>query len=503
MAISMINYVDITSAVSGAAQAPTRNLGGMLITTNILAPTGKIITFKTADDVGLYFGTNSVEYLRAVFYFSYISKVATTPAQLSFWNWNNNAATPSHIFGAPPIDTLSQFNAITTGELTLTLGGFTHTLTAINLSAAGSLAAVATDITTAINAYMAGGAAWTGAVVTYNVGAGAFYLVSGTTGTDVVGVAAAPANDLAGPLGWLNAGTMLSNGTAAQDIPTNLNSLYTVSNNFGSFAYVATLSLANVTLAATWNNSLNPNNQFLYHVPVAVADASTWEAALLSIGGVELTLAPLSNEYPEMCGMMMLAATDYTQRNSVLNYEFNQFNLTPSVTNQADYNTYVNLGINFYGATQTAGQLINFYQQGVMYGLATQPRDQNVYGNEIWFKDAIGAGLMNLLLAVNQIPANKTGIAMVLSTIQPLINQALFNGTISVGATLTPQQIATITQITGSNTAWQQVQNIGYWINATITSTIVNGATQYKILYTLIYKKDDVIRSINGSNILI
>ena len=135
----------------------------MIVTGNALVPTGQIVSFQSAAAVGVYFGTSSEEYARAVFYFGWISKQGTQPNLLSFWNWNNDAATNDLIYGGTPIDTLSQFNAITSGELELTMGGVTHTLTGINLSAAGSLAAVATDITNAIQAYSAGGSQWTGA----------------------------------------------------------------------------------------------------------------------------------------------------------------------------------------------------------------------------------------------------------------------------------------------------------------------------------------------------
>lgn len=509
MPINISRYVDITSGVGGASQVATRSLGGMVITGNPLCPTGTILDFTSADDVGAHFGTASEEYARAVFYFGWVSKDITSPQLLSFYFWNNDAATADLIFGVPPIDSLAQFQSITTGELKLTMGGVTATLTGIDLSGAGSLAAVAADVQTAIRAHSAGGTAWTGATVTYNSSTGAFNLTGGATGADTIAVAAAASNDLAGPLGWLSANTVLSNGSAAQTVPAMLAALVNQSNNFGSFLFTSAinLSLSNVEAAANWNNSLTPNVQFIYTVQVSAANASSWQAALNEIGGVTLTLASpgaaATTEYPEMCPMMILAATDYTATNSVQNYEFQEFILTPSVTTDADYETYTNLNINFYGQTQTAGQLLQFYQQGVMFGLPVNPLDQNTYANEIWLKDALGASLMNLLLALSQVPANNTGRAQVLSTIQSVINVALRNGTISVGRMLTVQQQLYVAQVTGSPTAWQQVQNAGYWVGATIQTYTVGSNTEYKIVYTLIYAKDDIIRLIQGSDILI
>lgn len=509
MAIPISTYVDITSGVGGSSQVPTRNLGGLIITGNNLVPTGEFLTFTSAAAVGNYFGTDSEEYQRAVFYFGWISKSISQPQALSFYFWNANADTHDLIFGAPPIDLLAAFNSITAGQLDLTMGGFTHTLTSINLSGAGSLAAVATDIQTAIQAYSSGGAAWTAATVTYDASSGAFNLVSGTAGADTIAVVAAGSNDLAGPLGWLNAGTIISQGQAALSITAMLNGLINETNDFGSFLFTNDLavSITNIEAAATWNNSLTPNIQFIYTVQVTSANASAWAADLDDIGGVTLTLqspgAAADSEFPEMVPMMILAATDYTQPNTSQNYEFQQFNLTPSVDNPTDYATYTGLSINFYGQTQTAGQLINFYQQGVMMGLPVDPLDQNTYANEIWFKDALGASLMNLLLALTQVPANNLGISQVLAIIQSVIVQALRNGTIQVGRTLDATQKLYITQQTGSNTAWQQVQNAGYWVGAEVQTYTVGSNTEYKIVYTLVYAKDDVVRLITGSNVLI
>ena len=580
MPVSFSRYVDITSGIGAGASVSTRNLGALIVTNNPLVPTNTLVTFTSAAQVGQYFGTTGEEYARAVFYFGWVSKAITTPSQLSFWFWNANAATGSLIYGVSPPSALSAFTAISAGDFTLTLGGYTGHITGINLSAAGSLTAVASAVQTAIRAVSAGGTAWTAATVTYNSLTSQFNLVSGTTGTDTVAVTAGTINDIAGLLGWLT-GAILSSGTAAQTVSANLNSLLQISNNFGSFVYeqapftralatatfytpsmmsvsaisvgqlavgqtitgtsvpsgttitglgtgsggtgtysvsttsaftlgttsitaLQSLTLTELVSAANWNNSLNPNIQFLFSVQVSSANASAWASAFSAIGGVTLTLAsPVSVEYPEMAPMMIEAATDYTARNSVENYMFQQFNLTPSVTTDAAANIYDPLLINYYGLTETAGQNIAFYQRGFMYGTATQPSDQNIYVNEIWFKDAIAASIMTLLLSATQVPANATGQAMLTAQLQTVINQALFNGTISVQKTLTSAQKSYITNVTGSPTAWQQVQTSGYWFNVVIQTSVVNGVSTYTAVYTLVYSKDDVVQSITGSNILI
>lgn len=515
MSISIVKYVDINSVVGGGNQVPTRNYGALVISSSTLIPTGKIAQFTSAANVGTYFGTGSGEYARAVFYFGWVSKTGNAPQVLSFWNWNNNAATADYLFGGTPIATLAQFNAFTSasdGQLTLTMGGFTHTLTGIDLGAAGSLAAVATDIQTAINAYSAGGAAWTAATVSYASSTGTFNLVSGVTGIDTIAIVAAPAHDLAAPLGWLASNAVLSNGTAAQTLTANLTQLAALSNNFGSFCFgtISFNTLANAEAAAAWNHALTPNVQFMFTVATTVANAASWAAGLTNYGGTTLTLAPttgetnapVTTEYPEMVPMMIFAATNYNQPNSVQNYKYQEFNLTPAVTSDADYATYTALKINFYGQTQTAGQLISFYQNGYMLGLAADPGFQNLYANEIWFKDNLTAFLLNLMLSLTQVPVNSSGAALIAAQMQSVINLALTNGVISKGKTLSETQILYIGQVTASSTAWYQVQTQGYWFDVVIVQSGGNPVV-YTAQYTLVYSKDDVVQSITGSNILI
>lgn len=506
MPISLSRYVNITSGVGAGVNVATRNLNALIVSKSNLLPSGTVKVFTQASDVGDFFGTASGEYRRAQFYFGFVSKNITSVSQLSFWFWNNNAATDSLIFGKQGVYQLSSFTAITTGDFTLQMSGVTAHVTGVTLASAGSLAAVAAAVQVAIRGT---NAAWTGATVTYNASApiGAqFNLDSGTTGANVIAVTVGTVSDLAAPLGWLT-GATFSNGTAAQTLTQNLNNLLNTTNNFGSFClgFTDTQTLQNVLDAATWNASVTPNIQFMYTVQSTSANASTWCAALRNINGCTVTIAsPTTAEYPEMCPMMILGATDYSATNAVSNFMFYQFALTPSVTNNADADTFDALLANYYGVTQTAGQTLAFYQRGVMMGLAVSPSDQNVYANEIWFKDALAASLMSLLLSVSQVPANIAGQGMARTVMQPVIQQALSNGVIEPGKALTATQQLEITQVTGDPKAWQTVQNQGYVLSVVIKQQpLSNGTTQYVLTYVLVYSKDDVVRKVIGSDVLI
>jgi hypothetical protein len=237
----------------------------------------------------------------------------------------------------------------------------------------------------------------------------------------------------------------------------------------------------------------------------SITDDNTIVMSANATGSASESITFNTVQFPEQCPMMIEAATNYFSNNSVQNYMYQTFDpyLTPLVTDTSTSNSLDALSINYYGQTQTAGTIYNFYQRGLLQGTSSSPLDQNTYINEIWLKDALASALLSLLLNLNQLPANTTGQSLALLTIQGVINQALLNGTISVGKTLTTAQQTFITSVTGDANAWYQVQNSGYWVDCVIQPIPDVMPTQYEAAYTLIYSKDDTIRYVTGSDILI
>lgn len=291
-------------------------------------------------------------------------------------------------------------------------------------------------------------------------------------------------------------------GYRSSDVITDiLTSTTDANNNFGSFVFAETLILANVELAAAWADSQNV--RYMYSEDVTSANSTAWSEALIGLSGNALTLAQ-TNEYHKLIPCTILAATDYTLRNSVQSYMYQEFTATPTVNTTTLSNSYDALRVNYYGQTQTAGQNISFYQRGYMNGLATDPTDMGTFANEMWLKDAFSSALLSLLLSMPQVAANKIGRSQILGTLQSVISQALYNGVISVGKTLNNTQKEFIASITGDDKAWYKIQSVGYWVACVIQDYVTtSGTTEYKAVYTLLYSKDDTVRSVVGSDILI
>ena len=500
MAISFERYVRITSGVGAGATVRRRELIARFFTNSTLSPTNTVLEFTTADDVGEFYGTTSGEFSRAQFYFGFVSKNITRPQRISFARWVDADSAPQ-VYGADS-HPLNNLKAITAGTFFLTLGSTRFSVTGINFSSANSFADVASTLQTRIRTGT--GAIFTQATVTYDAPNSRFIITGGATGTANVLVEAGSTNDAAGALGLLT-GAVLSPGFDAETVSATLARSAELTNNFGSFAFVPTLTTARITEAARWNST--QNNLYQYHVQVTPANAATVSAAIRGFAGSGMTLnrANLSDQYPEVLPMAILAATNYNNRAAVQNYMFQvSASLTPTVTTNADANLYDPLRINYYGETQTAGQLLRFYQRGVLGGGTTAAVNMNTYANEQWLKDDAGSRIMSLLLSLPTVSANRRGRGQVLTILRGTINQALLNGVISVGRTLNDNQKLFINEQTGNPDAFQQVQTSGLWVDAVLEAfTTTDNRTEFRASYTLIYAQDEAIRMVEGRHVLI
>lgn len=503
MAINIKKYVDITSGVGGAASVTLRDYIARLFTYSNFISVDKILEFTDSDSVGRFFGTNSLEYFRSIFYFSFISKQITKPQKISFSRFVNVNVAPK-IYGSTPAS-LSTLQTINTGSFALNIGTTSNIMSSLNFTGAVSYAGVAAIIQAAIRTNA--GLMWTGAIVNFNVTDNRFEFIGGdsTTNDSISVTAGGLGQEIKDLIGWGSSVSdiqfpVYARGSLQQTITQCLQTSFDISNNFGSFAFVQPTTLSQSVEAATWNDA--KNFMFMYMIPILKTDAATYYNALITIGGCATTINQISGEYPEMLPMSILASTRYQNTNSVQNYMFQRTSLlTPSVVTDAEYDTFTSIRTNFYGRTQQAGQFLDFYQRGVLFGnTGTSATDQNVYANEIWLKDAAAVAIINLLLAVTRVSANQQGIIQVSNVIQEVINQALANGTISVGKPLTPTQKAFIDDLTATPDSWQQVQNSGFWLDVRIEPHLLN---EFKIVYTLVYSKDDIIRKVEGRHILI
>lgn len=495
MAISLRRYVRITSGVGGGAAVPTRDLIGRILTGNPLTPADTILEFGGASSVADYYGADSLEARIAGFYFSYVSPAIGMARAISFGRYNATGSA-ARLIGGTGLKSLGEFTALSAATLALRVDGTPLTVSGIDLSAATSLAAVATAIQTEI----ADTVPLAAATVAYDAVTRRFTLTA--AGLTVGRIELEEGTALSDLLQWGDP-SIVSPSVQPQTAVQAFGATIDLSDNFGALAVYPRPDLPEMIDLAELVAAENVKFQLM--VGVSREEAETWAAALAGYAGTGITLSPFAEEYPELFPMVQLAATDYNARNGVVNYMFKQVaGLTPTVDNDLEANLLDSYRVNYYGLTKTAGQNLAFYQRGYLQGGPTAPVDMSVHGNEQWLKDYIGTEIMSLLVSANRVPANEAGRGQVLNAIQVGVDQALFNGTFSVGKTLTNAQRAAVTQMTGDPLAWHQLQQAGYWVDCRIVPvTGEGGVTEYRALYTLIYSKDDAIRSVDGTHTLI
>ncbi len=144
MSISLTRYVNITSTLGAGELVPTRDLIGRLFTANLLLPPQTFLQFGSAADVGSYFGTNSEEYYRAIFYFAWSNKNAETAPFIQFARWVKTAVSPM-IYSAKNNNTTwgTNWTSITSGSFGLTIGAHTYALSSLDFSGTNNLSDVA------------------------------------------------------------------------------------------------------------------------------------------------------------------------------------------------------------------------------------------------------------------------------------------------------------------------------------------------------------------------
>lgn len=491
MPISSNRYVDITSAVGGGDAFPTRELLLRLFTTNERVPTGSVLNFSSSslDSLRDYFGSTSEEYKRAAYYFGFISKVVTSPKNIQFARWAD-ADTSAQVFGSklPTLDTLKAYTA---AAFDIVLGGVTFNVTALDFSAAATYADVATELQTKIQLE---GGALAAATVVYDASRTAFVFDTNGTADGTISFTAVTVG-LLDDLGW-GENAVFSNGIAVQTITDTLSVSTTLNNNFGSYNFIDELTNDQIVESAVFADGCNV--EFMYLLPVLTTNRSAISALIGGYASSGMVLSPLASEYPELLPAAILASLDYDKPAASANFMYYQDSrLTPSVTDSAEADINDPLTVNYYGQTQESGVNVSFFQRGRLTGGETAPKAMGVHANEQWLKAYLKSQFLNMFIALQQVPADLAGDAIGLSYIETGVAKALENGSIAIGKQLTTTQINYITQLTGNDKAWRDVQSRGYWYKVT------TNATNNLMDYLLVYAKRDSVDKVEGRHSLI
>ena len=511
MTIPQSKYVAITSTVAKTAGAAYKELIARVFTTNPLFPANTVLEFsgnELAQDVANYAGATSQEAKIASEYAGWVSKRATKPQKISFMRYSFTALAP-YIRSTYKLPDFATFKAVSTGSMVVNMGGTSYTISGVDFSSATSFADVASALQTKIRSNTSGGALWTSATVTYDATTNSLLLTGGQTGAANITYATASDSgvDISALVGWsVDKAPVLSVGTAAASITDILNKTIDISTNFLTFGFVsASDAYDNLDAIGKWVQAQNNNYRFCFDLSssnyaTGIAIANKYEG-MTAHYNINYGISGINPAW--LMSAILPATTNYNKPNGVKNYMFQEFpQQAVSVGLDGDgtlYQTLDGLNINYNGQTQKSGAKIAFYQNG----FNADGTDSAIFDNEAWLKDAIATDVLNAFLGLDFISADKDGEAIIAGILDTNADKALNNHVFANGRVLNNNEKAFITQLFADENAWLDVQNNGYKYLIDIT-TQTNGGTQIHVAdYTLCYLKNDVIRKVTGSNILV
>lgn len=507
MSIPITKYVAITSAVGGSDAASRKELIPRVFTTNPLFAANTVYEFTSSADVAAFSGALSAEAQFASEYFSWISKTANQAKKLSFMRYSETALAP-YMYTTKKLTPIADFKAVTNGAMIVNLGGTAYTVSGVNLSTVETYADVAVAIQKAIRANTDGGALWTNATVEYKAENSSFILTGGEAGENDINYAkaAATGTNLAALLGFDSTNApVLSNGTTAQTITEILNKTIDISTNFLTFGFLnPSDAYTNLDAIGTWTSEQNNNYRFCFDLGAAnyaegIETAAKYNGMTANYN-INYGISGLNPAW--IMSAILPATTNYSKTNSVKNYMFQEFPqqaVSVGLNDGTLYQTLDNLCINYNGQTQKSGKTLAFYQNG----FNADSTDTAIFDNEAWLKDAITTDILNVMLALDFVPSDNDGVAILTGVLNNNCQEALNNHVFAAGRALTNTQKAYITQLTGDEDAWLDVQNDGFRFEVEIVTETQGEATINVGNYTLIYMKNDVIRKVEGKNILI
>lgn len=466
--IPVSQIVTINPAVVGAG-GNALSLNAVMLDQSAIVPITSLLSFASADDVGLYFGTTSTQKALADNYFAGFDNSTKKPDTLFFAGYANTARAAFLRGQSLAGTTLSQVQAVT-GSLSITVDGVVKTAASVNLSAATSFTDAAALLTTAL--------ALTGpAAVTWDATSSRFVITSGTTGvtsaiTQATGTAAAP-------LG-LSAG-ILSQGAAVDTPAVAADRVKGLEQNFATLMTTFEPVIADKTAFAVWANAQNNRYVYIawdsdvgYATPSnpatfgSIVDTLNYDGTVVFYGTANIAAF--------MCGFA--ASIDWAATNGRATPAFkSQSGLATSVTTLALATSVLSNNASYYGLYQAPGQgnVYSILYDGRMNG--SKFRWLDTYLNQIRLNAQLQLAIFVGLQANNSTPYNSQGETFIRAWCADPITEALNNGSIRVGVPLSMSQKATIASQAGFDIS-TQLETQGYYLQILPATAQVRQARQ-------------------------
>lgn len=428
LSVQRVVNVQVSLAVRAAAG---RNFGALLVlgTSSVITAPEVMRLYQSIESVATDFGTSAEEYKAANLYFQqspqprdlYIGKLARTSVSASSGKLTGAVLSTAE-------KALSNFTAVTTGALKLSINGTVVTLTAINLSAVTDLAGVATAIT----------AKMTGATVSWVAGSSQFVITSTTTGAaSAIGIptAAGTGTDLAPLLGIDSAHkpTVVNGQAASTSVVPSVNTALSYSADWYGLVIADTAMTDQDHLDVSALIGAASDSR-VYGVTTAAAavleSTSTTDIAYkLKAAGYGRTFCQYSQvPYAAASAFGRAFTVNFLGNNTTITLKFKQEPGIAAETitaQQADTLKAKNCNVFVRYANDTA-----IIQEGVM---CNGDFFDERHGLD-WLQNYVQNNLWNLLYtSTTKIPQTDAGVTRLLSNVEQSMDQSVTNGLVAAG----------------------------------------------------------------------
>lgn len=482
-------------------------MNGLVLTENLLMPTGTVLSFASPQSVSNFFGPSSAEYAYAQIYFAGFNGQTIQPTTILFAPYNGAARAGWLQSGSFAKITLTQLQAISPGTLTITFAGTPLVSSSINLSAATSFSNAATIIQAAFSSPPF--------TVAWDAVQSVFIFTSTATGaTETI---AFPSDTIATPLLLTQAaGATLSQGAAADTPSTAMNNVVAINQNWATVSYITELSLANKEALTVW---LDDQDDYYLGViwdsdtqacvqnatePFGVVALDNEYNCVMCIGGDPAAVPPGSTLAALNLNIAaffqgMVAAVNFNATNGRICFGSRSSASAAVVANCANQQTYQNLlanGYNCYGAFASRTTNFTFFSNGNMPG---QFPWADQYVDQIWLNAALQQALITLYTTVNSIPYDPYGYGLIRAALQDVISEALNFGAIATGVVLSDAQAAEVNGQAGLPVA-NLIENNGYYLQIRDPGAVVRNERKTPII-NLWYTDGGCVQQIDMSSI--
>lgn len=469
------------------------NFNGLFLTKSHHVPTDKLLRFGSASEVAEYFGYEADEYKAAMSYFNGYQNSFAKPKGCFFFR-HVYKDVPAFVRGAASNDVatlLSDLVKVTNGSLVLKLGAEPLELGGLDFSKCNSLSAVATVLQDQINdaGLDNSNAVWAKAKVRFTSQTNAFVIIAGEVGNAVtVDYAEGPLADLLGMS--KNANGILSRGAYERTYTETLDKAYSLSGNFASYATIEEVSsTADALELGAWaNNKFNEGALFLYvwHTSdislnsddaamqqSTVGYATVGEAVVVNAGAGRAIAERFIKDAPQgVAGvygdcrysaflMGAIASIDWNIPNATITFAFkSQSGLPANVTDEKTYRTLTELKLTFLGDFAGRNDNFRFTVNACVFG---DYRYIDTYVNAAWLVDKLQTRIAQNFTQTSRVGYDAAGTALIYAFCLPVFEQAVQNGVITKGLTISEAQKEIIKNEAGLDIS-ADLSNNGYYL---------------------------------------